>query len=345
MSGIGPAVSMACPPERGRSSKALRVCHVLPGPADSSNMIFAKNQILALSEAGVECRSVFLQSRTSPVVIVREVARLRRELAQFRPDLIHAHYGTVTAAVCALVSRFPLVITYRGSDLNRGPGLFSLRSGVGILLSQCAALRASRMMCVSTQLKNRLWWRKRFVAVVPSGVDLQRFRPMAKVAARLRMGWSPEEKVVVFNAGFDAIRKRLDLAEAAIRMARQWCGDIRFEVLDGSETQERMPFYLNAADCLLMTSDREGSPNMVKEAIACNLPVVSVDVGDVKERLANVRPSRIVGRDPVEIGRALADVLQRPERSNGYEVIQDVSSENVAERVMAVYREAVRNMC
>lgn len=84
---------------------------------------------------------------------------------------------------------------------------------------------------------------------------------------------------------------------------------------------------------------------MVKEAIACNLPVVSVDVGDVKERLANVRPSRIVGRDPVEIGRALADVLQRPERSNGYEVIQDVSSENVAERVMAVYREAVRNMC
>lgn len=200
-------------------------------------------------------------------------------------------------------------------------------------------------MCVSTQLKNRLWWRKRFVAVVPSGVDLQRFRPMAKVAARLRMGWSPEEKVVVFNAGFDAIRKRLDLAEAAIRMARQWCGDIRFEVLDGSETQERMPFYLNAADCLLMTSDREGSPNMVKEAIACNLPVVSVDVGDVKERLANVRPSRIVGRDPVEIGRALADVLQRPERSNGYEVIQDVSSENVAERVMAVYREAVRNMC
>jgi hypothetical protein len=183
------------------------------------------------------------------------------------------------------------------------------------------------------------------VAVVPSGVDLRRFRPMAKVAARLRMGWSPEEKVVIFNAGFDAIRKRLDLAEAAIGMARQCCGDIRFEVLDGSETQERIPFYLNAADCLLMTSDREGSPNMVKEAIACNLPVVSVDVGDVKERLANVRPSRIVGRDPVEIGRALADVLQRPERSNGYEVIQDVSSEHVAERVMAVYREAVRNMC
>ncbi len=183
------------------------------------------------------------------------------------------------------------------------------------------------------------------MAVVPSGVDLQRFRPMAKAAARLRMGWKSEEKVVIFNAGFDAIRKRLDLAEAAIRIAHQWCDDIRLEVLDGSETQERMPFYLNAADCLLMTSDWEGSPNMVKEAIACNLPVVSVDVGDVKERLAYVRPSKIVSRDPIEIGRALADILLQPERSNGCEVIQDVSSEHVAERVIAVYREAVRNMC
>lgn len=343
MSGRVPAVSITRPPEHVSSSKALRVCHVLPGPADSSNMIFAKNQILALSEVGVECRSVFLQSRTSPVVLVREVTRLRRELAQFHPDLIHAHYGTVTAAVCALVSRFPLVITYRGSDLNPGPGLFSLRSAVGRLLSQFAALRASRMMCVSTQLKNRLWWRKRFVAVVPSGVDLQRFRPMAKAAARLRMGWKSEEKVVIFNAGFDATRKRLDLAEAAIRMARRWCDDIRLEVLDGSETQERIPLYLNAADCLLMTSDWEGSPNIVKEAIACNLPVVSVDVGDVKERLAHVRPSRIVGRDPAELGRAVADLLRKPGRSHGYEILHELSSEKVAERVVALYREALGN--
>ncbi|MBI4002211.1 MAG: glycosyltransferase [Nitrospira defluvii] len=304
-------------------------------------MIFAKNLILALSEAGVECRSVFLQSRTSPIVLVREVKRLRRELAQFHPNVIHAHYGTVTAAVCALSSRVPLVITYRGSDLNPGLGLCSLRSAVGRLLSQFAALRASRMMCVSTQLKSRLWWRQRFVAVVPSGVDLQRFRPMAKAAARIRMGWKSDEKVVIFNAGFDAIRKRLDLAEAAIQMAHRWCGDIRLEILDGSATQERIPFYLNAADCLLMTSDWEGSPNIVKEAIACNLPVVSVDVGDVKERLAHVRPSRIVGRDPLEIGRALAGFLQKPERSNGFEAIQDLSSEKVAERVVALYREAL----
>lgn len=304
-------------------------------------MIFAKNLILSVSERGVACHSVFLQSRTSPLVLAREVKRLQGELEEFRPNVIHAHYGTMTAAVCALFSRWPLVITYRGSDLNPCSDISMLRSAMGKLLSQLSVLRARRVMCVSKELKSRIWWKRRSVAVIPGGVNLKCFRPLSKDSARLRVGWRSEEKVVVFNAGFDAVRKRLDLAEAAIKAARRWCDDIRLMVLDGYEKQSEVPLFLNAADCLLMTSDWEGSPNIVKEAMACNLPVVSVDVGDVKERLAQVRPSRIVPRDPVEIGRALADVLQKEERSNGYEVIRELSSEIVAERVIAVYHEAM----
>jgi glycosyltransferase involved in cell wall biosynthesis len=306
-------------------------------------MIFAKNLIVALAEAGVESHSVFLQSRTSPMVIMREVKRLQREVAQFRPDIIHAHYGTMTAALCALSSRLPLVITYRGSDLNPCSGVSPLRSAAGKVLSQLSALRARRIMCVSEGLKRRLWWNKKAAIVVPGGVNLRQFRPMPTDCARSHRGWSSEERVVVLNAGFDAQRKRLDLAEAAVEKARRRCDTIRLEVLDGSEAQDRIPFYLNAADCLLMTSDWEGSPNIVKEALACNLPVVSVEVGDVRERLMNVHPSRIVGRDPVEIGEALAEVLQKHERSNGREVIRELSSEKVAERVMAVYYEALRD--
>ncbi len=304
-------------------------------------MIFAKNLIGSLGESGIVCHSVFLESRTSPMVLAREVKRLQRELKQFRPDVIHAHYGTMTTAVCALSTRVPLVITYRGSDLNPCPSISLLRSAAGRLLSQLSMLRARRVMCVSEGLKRRLWWGKHSVAVIPGGINLKRFRPMPKDFARSRVGWKPEEKVVLFNAGFDVERKRLDLAEAAIQVAHRWCDDVRLMVLDGHEGQDRIALYLNAADVLLMTSDWEGSPNIVKEALACNLPVVSVDVGDVKERLAHVRPSKIVSRDPVEIARALAAVLQQPERSNGYELIQDLSSERVTERVVAVYREAL----
>ncbi|MGC3974401.1 MAG: glycosyltransferase [Nitrospira sp.] len=104
-------------------------------------------------EAGVACQAMFLRSRTSPLILMREAGRLQKELAQFGPDLIHAHYGTMTAAVGALVSRVPLVITFRGSDLNPCDSVSPLRSAGGKFLSQLAALRARRIICVSEQLK------------------------------------------------------------------------------------------------------------------------------------------------------------------------------------------------
>ena len=98
---------------------------------------------------------------------------------------------------------------------------------------------------------------------------------------------------------------------------------------------------MNGADSLLVTSDSEGSPNIVKEALSCNLPVVTVDVGDVRERLANVEPSRIVERDPHQIGRAVGEILMKRYRSNGRETIQEVTQERVATRILAVYGDAL----
>ncbi|NJO06276.1 MAG: glycosyltransferase family 4 protein [Chloroflexaceae bacterium] len=98
---------------------------------------------------------------------------------------------------------------------------------------------------------------------------------------------------------------------------------------------------MNAADCLLFTSDYEGSPNIVKEAMACNLPIVSVDVGDVVERLKDVQPSRIVQRDPHDLGQAVADILTMGKRSNGREIAErELSNEHIAKRIIDVYRQA-----
>src|SRR6202043_1833877 len=119
-----------------------------------------------------------LRSRTSLRVLVQEFRRFRQVVRAFRPQLIHAHYGTITAIFGALAAgRIPLVITYRGSDLNRLPSARGLRPAVGRLLSQMAALRAARIVCVSRQLKYRLWWRRSRVTVLPSGVDRDVFRP------------------------------------------------------------------------------------------------------------------------------------------------------------------------
>jgi glycosyltransferase involved in cell wall biosynthesis len=305
-------------------------------------MIFARNQIEALEQLGVINRSFFLRSRTSPLVLLEEARRFRRTLAEFHPDLVHAHYGTVTALFCALLTRKPLVITFQGGDLNPYWHPNCLRPPTGRLLSQLAALCAGRIICVSAQLEGRLWWNRTRAQVLPSGVDTSVFYPLPKTEARAKLGWAGHEKVVVSSAGTDPPRKRLDLAQAAVRIAESTCGKIRFVVLDGHVRQSDIALMFNGADCFLFTSDSEGSPNIIKEAIACNLPVISVDVGDVRERLRDVIPSRIISRDPHEIGKALAEFLTKPERSNGAQLIQDLSAENIALRVLRLYEEALK---
>src|SRR5258707_11791341 len=163
------------------------------------------------------------------------------------------------------------------------------------------------------------------------------FYPRDLQKARRELGWGKGEYVVLFNAG-DPICKRLDLARAAVQFAESMCGRVRFAVLDGNVPPNHIPLMMNAADCLLLTSDWEGSPNVVKEAIACNLPVVSVDVGDVRERLEGVRPSVIVTRDASEIGKGIAEIVRHGQRSNGREFVNDLSNECVSHRIVSVYR-------
>ena len=324
-----------------RLTPPLRVLSVIPAEEEGAAMIFAKRQVRALREVGVVSEPFFLSSRTSPFILVREWRRLRREIRSFRPDLIHAHFGTMTAFFCALAGTRPLVVTYRGSDLNPCPNIPRLRAGLGKVLSQIASLRASRAICVSEQLKGKLLWAKRRTTVIPTGVDTQLFYPRSRNTARAEIGLPVDERVVLFNASSNPRIKRLDLARAAVDRARSLCGAIRFEVLEGATDPKVVPLLLNAADCLLVTSDWEGSPNIVKEAIACNLPVVSVEVGDVRARLAMVEPSRIVERDVDKLGQALADILSRRQRSNGFATIQGLSQERVSRQILSIYQAAL----
>lgn len=314
----------------------VRVLAVTPLPSSKSSMIHVTRQVASLEAAGVTCHTFRVASRTSLWIVLREWRRLRGEIQAFQPQIVHAHYGTVTAFLAILSTSLPVIITYRGSDLNPNRGRGWLREVIGVLLSQIAALRARRIICVSKQLKDKLWWRKNRVSIIPTGVDMTVFYPRDLQEARRELGWGPSKRVVLFNAG-DPLCKRLDLAKAAVQFAESLCGKIRFAVLNGNVPPNVIPLMMSAADCLLLTSDWEGSPNVVKEALACNLPVVSVDVGDVRERLEGVWPSLIVPRDAREIGKAICEILRWGQRSNGRESEKDLSSEGVSERIISVY--------
>jgi len=322
----------------------LRVLYVIPGSPAGSSMIHAKREVLAVRELGVHAEVFYIASRTHPVTVLREWRRLRRAARDFRPHLVHAQFGTMTAFMTATAVREPLVITFRGSDLNPVATPSRLRSFAGRLLSQLSALRAAGLVCVSEELRGRLWWRRGEVEVIPTGVDTSVFYPQSRTQARAALGWGERERVVLFNAGRDPRLKRLDLAQAAVAEARRRLGDVRLEVLDGTCAPESVPTMMNAADCLLLTSDWEGSPTVVQEAIACNLPVVSVEVGDVRQRLVNLPPSRIAGRDPVALGQALAEVLTVARPLNNPGAIAEVALTTVAQRLVAVYWQVVERV-
>ena len=188
-------------------------------------------------------------------------------------------------------------------------------------------------------LRDRLWIEHPNAHVIPTGVDLDLFKPGSRAAAREKLGWSLDDRVVLFNAGASPRVKRLDLAEQAVELLRQLIPGVSMEVLRGTTPHDALPLYMNAADCLLLTSDFEGSPDIVKEALACNLPIVSVDAGDVKERTSGVKNTVIVARDPEAIATETARMLKLNERSNGRDKMSALDSGKIRDAVIGVYRD------
>jgi teichuronic acid biosynthesis glycosyltransferase TuaC len=319
----------------------LRVLFVSPGVLAGAHLVFVRREAEALRAAGHSVEVfAFDNGRYRPVHLAREVWRLRDEIRRLQPHVVHAQFGKFNALVAALAAgKTPLVITFRGTDINRNTRYSWLRSALGLAASQLAAFAAQGLVCVSSEIRSKVWARAgRPSIVVPTGVDIHSFVPLDRNAARERLGFGPDEKIVLFNAGKNPAVKDPQLAAGAVAEAKKKIDRLRFVVLDGTAHPEEIPAYMNAADCLLVTSRTEGSPTVVQEAMACNLPVVSVDVGDVRERLADVSECAVLpGRDPAALGQALAAVLREPRRSDGRAHAAALSVEAIAARLTDFY--------
>jgi glycosyltransferase involved in cell wall biosynthesis len=324
----------------------MRILYVIPGDVvdtAAGGMVFAHNEIAMIAREGIETKILYTGTGTNIRRFPDTVYHIRQSIEEYNPDLVHSQFGSLTALACACSVSIPLIITYRGSDLNPSPYDGRFRSAAQTLCSQLAAIRAKHIICVSSQLSSRLWWRRSIAKVIPGGVDLSVFQYSSKEEARTKLGWPHDEKIVLFNAGRSPAVKRLDLAKAAFEVIRDQIGQVRFVVMRGEVHHDEIPLYLSGSDCLLFTSDYEGSPYIIKEALACNLPVVGVAAGDVPERLEHVSPSRLVGRDAREIGMAAVDIIKAGQRSNGHETLQALSIENTVNRILSIYKQAINS--
>lgn len=301
-------------------------------------MIFARRQSAAIADTGVEVHEFYIADRVRAMGVIGEWRRLKKAIAEFRPHVIHAHYGTATAAICAVAAgKRPLIVSYRGSDLNPSGAVARTRSMAGRLLSQLAALRADAIICVSEQLRQRLWWRRDRVTLMSSGVDLDMFFERDRSQARAELGIDDQLPLVVFNCGRDPWAKNLELAEACVTVARGTVPGLEMIVMHGDWSPEQVPLLFAAADCLLVTSRAEGSPNVVREALACGLPVVSVDVGDVASRIGAVAGCRICAADPGVLGAAVAATVSSRARVSARDAASDYDATVVARRLVNLY--------
>jgi len=320
-----------------RPIRVLMITSAWPTPGQPRSTHFIKRQADFLRAAGVELDVFQFQGEQQLNRYARAWVRARRQLDPARYDLVHAQFGQ--SGLLALPKRLPLVVTFRGSDLlgivSDGDGRYTWKGRILQRLSRWVARRADAVIVVSEHMKQ---WLPPSVsaAVIPSGLDLELFRPMARAAARHALKLSPERRYVLFVGNPAVARKRHDLARRAVDLLNQSCPAELTTAWGVPHTD--MPLYMNACDVLICTSSQEGSPNMVKEALACELPVVSVPVGDVALRLGGIAGCELCADDrPETLAAALARVLRRDARINSRDTVAELDERRLARQVIEIY--------
>jgi glycosyltransferase involved in cell wall biosynthesis len=232
-----------------------------------------------------------------------------------------------------------------GSDLlgTRDPqGKIPLLSRLEMALNRAFLPLVDVIIVKSPEMKRKAAPYPAFV--VPNGVDTALFRPIERAEARRHLHWPLNKRIILFAGDPQEARKNYPLARQA------------FELLGGSNDEtlemrvlkdvstERVPYYMNASSVVWLTSYSEGSPNVVKEAMACSVPVVSVPVGDVAFLLEGVHNSRVVERDPALIAQATRQCWEETAPGNGRERLLEIKLDlnSVALQLKKIYEELMR---
>ncbi|MFB3922085.1 MAG: glycosyltransferase [Terriglobia bacterium] len=323
-----------------RSFLVLVVTNLWPSDADPGYGSFVQAQAESLRDFGVDYDLVFIDGRRSRWNYFRAIRELRSRLKHYRYDLIHAHFG-LSGWVARCQWRVPVVVSFMGDDVLGRPTRSGRITLYGRFLQASGWILARLVQGVivkSREMKARLGLES--ARVIPNGVDLNLFRPVNQAEARQALGLDLEKKFVLFPYDRLEARKRFDLIESAVNQARREVPELEILLARGVP-RARMPLYYNAADVLVLASLFEGSPNAVKEAMAVNLPVVAVEVGDVRDLIGPTEGCFLVPRDAASIATRIVEVCRRGIRTDGRDWISRLSMESVAQQIIGLYQSIV----
>lgn len=273
---------------------------------------------------------------------LKAVKPLKAKIREFRPDIIHAHFG-LSAIPCVLQTDVPVVITFHDGETHFWH--------VNLLSSLCA-LRAKHVIYVAPHVRELSYLKARNYSIIPCGVPMEEMVITPKEEARKQLGWDSKKKYILFGGAFSNLRKNYPLLRDAVECIG---GDIEIVEMRGL-TREQCVLRMCAADLFALPSHREGSPQALKEAMAVNCPCLATDIADVRILFGD-EPGHWILRNPKnrlwkwegdeksldEMVELLKEALMYKGRTNGRKRILDLglSNEQVAKRIVEIYKQVL----
>lgn len=303
---------------------------------------FVIEQGEALRTAGCNVH-LFLIEPKGFLGYVRARKELKKEIVAFHPDVIHAHYG-LSGITAVLQNKVPVVITFHNGETH---------NWYVNVLSSLFSLRAKHVIYVAQHIYDLVYWKHKNYTILPCGINIEECVITPYKEARKQLGWSDDKKYILFGGGFSDPRKNVSLLQKAVAYSKR--SDIEIVEMKGLSRAECI-LRMCACDCFALPSHSEGSPQTIKEAMACNCPIVATDVADIAYLLGNI-PGHYLLRNPIkrhdlwmedeksvsECAEAINNALSFKGRTKGRERIQSLGFDNkqIAERLIEIYKEII----
>jgi teichuronic acid biosynthesis glycosyltransferase TuaC len=304
--------------------RALVITNMYPTPKYPSFGTFVEEQVKSLKNEGVDIDVLFVNGIKGKINYVKGIFRMWGILLTHRYDLIHAHY-VFSGMVARFQFFYPIILTHHGSQVFQG-WQAPLCRWVSPLMD--SVIVVSQEMKIKGNLKKS--------QVIPCGIDLELFKPLPREQARKELNLPEDKKLVLFCGEYFRPIKRFDIVRKAMWVLQQKEPDAEL-VVCSKKPLSVVPKYMSACDVLVLVSDGEGSPMVIKEAMACNLPVVAVPAGDIPDVIGGTEGCFICSQDPYDVAEKLDLALHGERRTNGREKIRHMEIGAISRQIIALY--------
>jgi teichuronic acid biosynthesis glycosyltransferase TuaC len=305
--------------------------------------IVVYNQGESLKKAGINV-VYFLVNGKGLIGYIKEGLRLREYLKKNSVDIIHAHYSFSGWVALIAFPKQPIILSLMGTDAYgdyAGENSIILKSIYSILLTYIIQPFIRTIICKSKHIQSYVYLKHKS-HIIPNGVLLE-FNNLSNKSYRNELGLCQKKKYILFFGDINNKRKNYQLL------------DIAFNMLDSADIElitpypiphEKVMWYLNSVDVLVVPSFMEGSPNIVKEAMVCNCPVVATNVGDIKWMFGNESGHYITSFEPEDVATKILQALdfaKKYSRTNGRKRIieLELDDEKIAKKIIEVYEKAL----